>query len=207
MILKGFYFITDNTLTRQGIADDVKNALAAGVAAVQYRNKQESKAVMIEEAKKIRQLCPQTLFIVNDFLDVALASDANGVHIGQSDITYAQARKALGPEKIIGVSVDTVLEAQMAQDMGADYLGVGPIFATSTKKDAASPCGTKVISDIRKKCSLPIVAIGGITLQNALDVVDAGADSLCAISATVGQPDMKSIIQQFNKIILGSFRK
>ncbi|HOD11967.1 MAG TPA: thiamine phosphate synthase [Candidatus Omnitrophota bacterium] len=199
MILRGFYFITDHVLTRQGVLRDVQSALTAGVAAIQYRKKDGDKDLMIAEAKEIRHLCQKVPFIVNDLLDVAEASQADGLHIGQRDISYAQARAALGREKIIGISVTSLDQAQRACDVGADYLGVGPIFATATKKDAALPCGTALIRSIKKICPLPIVAIGGITLENAAEVLEAGADSLCAISATVASASVQESIQLFNK--------
>lgn len=200
MTLKGFYFITDHVLTRQGILKDVQEAVAAGAIAVQYRRKEGETGLMLSEARKVREICTNTLFIVNDRVDVALEVGADGVHIGQSDMFCAQARKILGPQRIIGVSVDTLAQARLAQELGADYLGVGPIFATVTKKDAASPCGTQLIRDIKASCSLPVVAIGGITLKNAAEVIEAGADSICAISATVDSTSVEDSIRQFREL-------
>ncbi len=197
---KGFYFITDRALSKQGNVQDVRAALQASVCAVQYREKNSSFSVMLQEALLLRALCTTIPLIVNDSLDLAIEVDADGLHIGQTDIAYFHARKALGKEKIIGVSVCTLREALQAQDRGADYIGVGPIFATSTKPDADPPCGTDLIYQIKKVCTLPLVAIGGIHLENAGEVIAAGADCLCAISATVTKPDVKKEIDKYSKL-------
>lgn len=197
---KGFYFITDNALSKKGNLEDVKNALKAHVSAVQYRNKNADTARMLKEAKILRALCKDVPFIVNDSLDLAIKVNADGLHIGKTDIAYAQARKALGPEKIIGVSVHTLQEAIEAQAMGADYLGVGPIFLTLTKKDAQEPCGVALIRQIKNSCTIPLVAIGGLCLENAKEVVAAGADCICAISETVTKLDIKKEIDKYSKL-------
>lgn len=202
IILKKYYFITDRDLSQKGNVEDVKNALAAGVCAIQYRNKINDIEVMVEEAKEIKKLCDQTLvpFIINDALDVALVVDADGVHIGQGDVAYSAAREALGSDKIIGVSVSTLEEALLAKEAGANYLGVGPIFETATKLDAGTPCGVHLIHEIKKVCHLPLIAIGGITLENAKSVIEAGADSLCAISAVIGKENVEKEIKKFNAL-------
>jgi thiamine-phosphate pyrophosphorylase len=199
-IAKGFYFITDSTLSKRGNIQDVKSALKARVSAVQYRNKSHDIERMLQEAKALRALCTTVPFIVNDFLDIALKVHADGLHIGKTDISYLQAREALGPEKIIGLSVHSLEEALYAQSIGADYVGVGPIFSTSTKKDAQTPCGTFLIRQIKSSCTLPLVAIGGIHLENVLEVIAAGADCVCAISATVTRPDVKKEIDKYSKL-------
>jgi len=197
---RGFYFITDSALSLKGNIEDVKSAVQARVSAVQYRNKTEASKDMIVEAKLLRALCADVLFIINDSLDVALKSDADGLHIGRFDVTYAQARRELGEQRLIGVSVHNIEEALRAQEMGADYIGLGPIFATSTKKDAETPCGVDMIYQVKRHCFLPLVAIGGINLDNAKEVVAAGADCLCAISATVTQRDVKKEIDKYFKV-------
>mgnify|MGYP001160696798 CR=1 FL=1 len=200
IIHKGFYFITDSLLSKKGNIEDIKSALQAHVCAVQYRNKNDDADFVLKEAKVLRVLCHEVPFIVNDFLDVAIAVDADGLHIGESDISYSQARKALGPYKIIGVSVHTLEEAMRAQTMGADYIGLGPIFPTSTKSDAQAPCGTELILKIKQCMKIPLVAIGGISLDNAPEVIVAGADCLCAISGTVTKPDVKKEIDKYCKL-------
>ena len=203
LILKGYYFITDESLSRMGNLDDVRQAVAAGVKIVQYRNKSGSTSEKMEEAAKLREICKDIHFIVNDRLDVALASGADGVHIGRDDAPYEAARKLLGENKIIGVTVHNVLEALEAESLGADYVGASPIFATGTKSDAGAPAGTALITDIKKVLRIPVVAIGGITLENAGEVVAAGADALCAISAVLSKEDVAGEIGKFQNV----FRK
>ena len=130
-------------------------------------------------------------------MDLALEVGADGVHLGQEDFSYYEARNLLGPEKIIGVTVHNVAEALAAQAAGADYLGVSPIFATATKADAGTPAGVALLAEIRRRVSLPLVAIGGITLANATAVIEAGADAVCAISAVVAHPDVEGEIKKF----------
>lgn len=200
--MRGYYFITDSDLSVSGNVHDVKAALAAGVTVVQYREKNKSSAAMYSEASLLRDLCRLSgaLFIVNDRIDIALAVDADGVHLGQDDMPYDAARRIMGREKIIGISVSTVEEALKAEDSGADYLGVGPVFATSTKSDAAVPCGLQVLSQIREKCSIPLVAIGGIDEYNAAGVIAAGADMVCALSAVVAHADVAGRIRIFSRL-------
>jgi thiamine-phosphate pyrophosphorylase len=133
-------------------------------------------------------------------VEVALAVAADGVHLGQEDLHYREARRLLGRDKIIGITVNTVAQALEAARLGADYLGVSPIFATRTKPDAGEPAGLQLLREIRAHVSLPLVAIGGITLDNAPDVIAAGADSLCAISAVVTQPDVRQAIADFQSL-------
>jgi thiamine-phosphate pyrophosphorylase len=146
------------------------------------------------------ELCRHTLFRVNDRVDVALEVGADGVHLGQEDLSCHEARKLLGPDKIIGVTVHNVAEALAAQAGGADYLGVSPIFSTATKADAGDPTGVALLNEIRRRVTLPLVAIGGITLANAPAVIAAGADAVCAISAVVAHPDVKSEIGKFQRL-------
>ncbi|MFA5156748.1 MAG: thiamine phosphate synthase [Candidatus Omnitrophota bacterium] len=201
-MLKGYYFITDTGLSRAGNISDVKNALAAGVTAVQYRNKQASTRQMCKEAIKLRSLCRRALFLVNDRLDIALVADADGVHLGSDDLPYRVARKILGKKKIIGMTVHNLKQAKEAQRLGADYIGVAPVFATKTKKDAGKPAGVRLIEEIHRQVSIPIIAIGGIKLSNAAEVIKAGADGLCAISAVVTKPDVKREIKKFQSLFL-----
>ncbi len=199
--MKGYYFITDETLSAAGVISDVRNAVAAGVAAVQYRNKSASTRALHDEARLIGEICAgtRTLFIVNDRIDIALAVGAGGVHIGNDDMPYREARRLLGRERVIGVTVHDVNEAREAEAMGADYLGVSPIYATGTKADAGAPCGTAVLAAIRKACRVPLVAIGGIGLSNTDEVIRAGADMVCAISAVVTKPQVKEEIIMFQR--------
>ena len=198
--MKGYYFITDSGLSCAGNISDVKQAEACSVCAVQYRNKKAETREMYEEAVKLREICRNTPFLINDRIDIALAVDADGVHLGQSDMPYSAARKLLGPEKIIGITVHNLAEALDAQRSGADYLGVSPIFQTATKHDAGKPAGIALIEEIRARVDIPLIAIGGINLANAPEVVSAGADGLCAISAVVAKKDVGREIERFQEL-------
>jgi thiamine-phosphate pyrophosphorylase len=198
--MRGYYFITDASLSRAGNPSDVANAVAVGVRVVQYRCKAGGTKDLVAEARQLRELCRGTRFVVNDRVDVALEVAADGVHLGQEDLSYHEARKLLGPGKIIGITVHTVAEALTAQTWGADYLGVAPIFATATKTDAGAPMGVKLVTEIRRRVNLPLMAIGGITLDNAPLVIAAGADGVCAISAVVTKNDVRAEIEKFQAL-------
>ncbi|NPV63027.1 MAG: thiamine phosphate synthase [Methanotrichaceae archaeon] len=198
--MKGYYFITDSGLSRAGNLSDVLQAEACGVRIVQYRNKTADTLAMYEEAVRLREICRKALFLVNDRIDIALAAQADGVHLGQSDMPYRAARRLLGPEKVIGITVHNLAEALKAEEAGADYLGVSPIFATSTKSDAGKPAGITLIEEIRARVDIPLIAIGGINLANAPQVVEAGADGLCAISAVVAGDDVSTEIRKFQSL-------
>lgn len=204
--MKGYYFITDSGLSRAGNISDVQQAEACGVSVVQYRNKNAETREMYEEALRLREICRNSLFLINDRIDIALAVDADGVHLGQSDMPYAAARKMLGPEKIIGITVHNLAEALEAQKLGADYLGVSPIYQTATKTDAGKPAGIVLIEEIRARVDIPLIAIGGINYFNAPGVIRAGADGVCAISAVVAKDDVGVEIKKFQELF-SSFGK
>lgn len=198
----GYYFITDSSLSRAGNLSDLKNALLANVKFVQYRAKDSSTKEMFKEAVQLRKICRKAIFLVNDRIDLALGVDADGVHLGQDDLPYPLARKLLGKKKIIGVTVHSLQQAKAAQASGVDYLSVAPIFATSTKQDAGKPLGVALLKKIRDEIAIPIVAIGGINLSNAGEVIRAGADGLSAISAVVTQRDVRGEIEKFQGLFL-----
>jgi thiamine-phosphate pyrophosphorylase len=198
--MRGYYFITDASLSRAGNRHDVACAVASGVRVVQYRRKEGETCDLVAEARQLRELCRGTRFVINDRVDVALAVAADGVHLGQEDLAYPEARKLMGPDKIIGITVHNVAEALEAQAAGADYLGVSPIFATATKADAGVPAGIKLVAEIRRRVKLPLVAIGGITLDNAPLVIAAGAEAVCAISAVVTRADVRAEIEKFQRL-------
>jgi thiamine-phosphate pyrophosphorylase len=198
----GYYLVTDSNLSKKGVLSDIENALRAGCKIIQYREKNKSTKDMIEEAKKIKQKCKgRAIFLINDRIDVALAVDSDGVHIGQDDFPFETARKILGNKKIIGLTVHNLEEAINAEKIGADYIGLSPIFQTDTKKDAGSACGVEMITTVKRKINLPIVAIGGINKENVCKVIKAGADSAVAISAVVSSDDVCKEIIDFNRII------
>ena len=198
--MKGYCFITDAASSRAGNISDVQNAVAAGVTVVQYRRKDAATAELFAEAMALRELCRRTLFLVNDRVDIALAVGADGVHLGQDDLPLPAARQLLGPGKTIGLTVHSLAEARQAEAAGADYLGVSPIYTTKTKADAGPPAGIQLIEQIRRAVKIPLIAIGGITLANAPAVIQAGADSLCAISAVVCQADVRAEIGKFQRL-------
>jgi thiamine-phosphate pyrophosphorylase len=197
--LKGYYFITDSKLSRAGNKSDVLSAVSCGVDVVQYRNKNSETLQMYEEALVLKEIClvKDSLFLINDRLDIALAVEADGVHLGQTDMPCLRARSLLGSEKVIGVTVHNLAEAMQAESDGADYLGVSPIFQTSTKPDAGKPAGIRLIEEIRGRVDIPLVAIGGINHSNASQVIEAGADALCAISSVVAKENVVEQIRMF----------
>ncbi len=198
--MKGYYFITEHRLSLAGVMSDTANALKAGATVVQYRRKSGSSAALYAEALELRALCRSALFLVNDRIDIALAVDADGVHIGGDDLPLPVVRRLLKPGKVIGATVRNWDEAVRAVDEGADYLGVGPIFATATKEDAGRPVGIELLQEIRKEFKLPLVAIGGVNLANAREVITAGAEMICAISAVVGAPDVEHAVRAFQNL-------
>jgi thiamine-phosphate pyrophosphorylase len=171
---------------------------------VQYRNKEAAAEKAYAEALSLRKICKEITFLINDRLDIALRVGADGVHLGQDDLPIAMARRLLGERKIIGITVHSIKEAREARRQGADYIALAPIYATKTKKDAGRPKGTTLIRKIKKRVKLPLVAIGGINLSNASEVVRAGADGLCAISCVVSKPDVSREIEKFQKIFYRS---
>lgn len=198
--MKGYYFITDSRLSRKGNINDVKKAISAGVKVVQYRDKYSGTRQMYRQALELKSICKKAIFLINDRIDIALATNADGVHLGSDDMPYTIARKILGQNKIIGLTVHSLSEAKKAQRLGADYIGISPIFGTKTKIDAGKPKGMGLITKIRKQVSIPIIAIGGINLANAEKVIKAGADGICAISVVVTKPDVKREIKKFQEL-------
>ncbi len=182
-------------------------AIAGGADVLQLRDKEASSGELYREALLLRKITREAKipFIVNDRLDIGLAVDADGVHVGQSDLPASVVRKIMGPGKILGVSVVTVEEAIRAEKDGADYLGVGPVFeARGTKPDTGEPLGVDCIARIRRHCRLPIVAIGGINAENALTVREAGADAAAVISAIVSADDISQAARRLKHILEGT---
>jgi len=197
-----YYLITDSKLSKKGTLSDVENALKAGCKIIQYREKNKSTKDMIKEAKELKKKCEgKAIFLVNDRVDVALAVDSDGIHIGQDDISFGIARRILGNEKIIGLTVHNLEEAVKAKKIGADYVGLSPIFETSTKNDAGTACGVEMIKKVREGVNLPIVAIGGIDKENVNEVIKMGADSVVAISAVLCSDDVYKEVSDFIRII------
>jgi thiamine-phosphate pyrophosphorylase len=197
-----FYLVTDSGLSKKGTLSDVSNAVEAGCRIVQYREKDRSTKEMVKEAFLIKGICEgKAIFLVNDRIDVAMAVDADGVHIGQDDMPIAIARQLLGKDKIIGLTVHNLREALEAEQDGADYVGLSPIFDTSTKKDAGEGISPESVRGVKNALNIPIVAIGGINKENCMSVVRGGADSLVAISAIVCSADVKRETTDFINMI------
>ena len=199
------YVIIDPKASRGRSALQVAEAAIEGGADVlQLRDKEASSGRLYRVALQLRKLTRDAgiPFIVNDRLDIALATDADGVHVGQTDLPASVVREIMGPARILGVSVDTVEEAILAERDGADYLGVGPVFeARGTKPDAGLPLGVDRIARIRRRCGLPIVAIGGINAENARTVREAGADAAAVISAIVEANDIAHAARRLKRIL------
>ncbi len=197
----GIYLVTDSNLTRKTVVDDVKCAIEGGIKIVQYREKKKSKKKMIYEAKKISKLCKQNdvIFLINDYVDLALESDADGVHIGQEDTSYEEARNLLGRDKIIGITVHNIREAKIAQKKGADYLGVSPVFDTSTKEDAGKGMGISGLKKIVESVNIPCVAIGGINRENISDVFSTGVSGAAMVSAILCNDDVEKAVKELMK--------
>ena len=199
--MKGYYFITDTRLSLAGNARDVEQALAAGVRVVQHRDKEADLAAMIEEARILRRLCQEALFLVNDRVEVALAVDADGVHLGQEDLHYRQARRLLGGRTKSSASRSIPWSRPWRRPAsGPTIWACPPSLPPGPNPMPANPPGCSLLRKIRVRVKLPLVAIGGITLDNAPDVIQAGADSVCAISAVVTGLDVRTAIQEFQKL-------
>jgi len=188
------YVITDARLAQgRSHLEVIEAAIKGGATVVQYREKEATTKKMIEEARVLKALCHKKgiPFIVNDRVDVALAVDADGVHLGDDDMPVGIARRLLGPDKIIGASADSVEKALLYSKEGADYLGVGSVFATSTKPDAGEPIGLEKLSRIVRAVSIPVVAIGGINEDNVAEVIRTGVAGVAVVSAIVAADDVE----------------
>lgn len=196
------YAITDRTwLGEETLYSQVKKALEGGATIIQLREKDLDYDSFLKEAKEIKELCHEygVKFIVNDNIDIAIECDADGVHVGQDDMDVTEVRKLIGEDKIIGLSAQTVEQAKLAQEQGADYLGVGAVFSTSTKKDAKNITFSE-LKDICNSVDIPVVAIGGITKDNAIELKGTGIDGISVISAIFAQKDIKGASEELKKI-------
>jgi len=196
--------ITDPHLGRGGgHVELARQAIEGGAPMIQLRDKTAGPRRLLPHAREIANLCHErrVRFLVNDRLDLALAADADGVHLGQDDLPASVARAALGPGKILGVSIHSLEQAVRAQADGADYLGIGPIFETSTKATGYAPLGYDEVRRVRASIDLPLIAIGGITLDNVGGVIRAGADGVAVISAIAGAGDIRSAVRGFLEAI------
>lgn len=197
------YLVTDRQLLgKKELVATVEESIKGGVTVVQLREKSISTRQFYSLVLGLKELTSRykVPFIINDRIDVALAVDADGIHIGQSDMPLLVARSLMGPEKIVGVSVTTVEQALDAEAEGADYLGVGAIFPTGTKSDA-DYVSLAVLKEIKKYVKIPVVAIGGITEHNVRAVIETGVDGVAVVSAIVACSDSRSAAEKFCHIL------
>ena len=197
------YLVTDEALLRgRDLCQCVREAIAGGVTMVQLREKDASSLSFFESAKRVKGVTDDgnVPFIINDRLDIALAVDADGLHIGQDDLPLLTARKILGPDKLLGVSVCTVAEALLAREQGADYLGVGAMFPTPSKLDAQHVT-LATLKAIKASVDIPVVAIGGINLGNVESVMSSGVDGVAVISAILQADDCRYAAAQLCKLL------
>ncbi len=188
------YAVTDrHWLNGRTLVDVVKESLDGGVTMIQLREKSLDEGKFLEEAKELQALCRErhVPFIVNDNVDIAKAMDADGVHVGQDDMAALDVRAKLGPDKLIGVSAHTVEEALLAEKQGADYLGVGAVFPTSSKSDVGE-MSYETLKAICKAVSIPVVAIGGISGENVGKLAGSGICGVAVISAIYAAKDVKA---------------
>ncbi|MDO9549454.1 MAG: thiamine phosphate synthase [Methanoregula sp.] len=201
------YVITDENIgLGRTHAEIAERAIAGGADAIQLRDKSLVSSELIQVGQAIRKLTRMsaTLFIINDRLDVALACEADGVHLGQGDMCTDVARELAPPGFIIGVSVSTVQEAVLAEQEGADYVALSPTFSTESKQDAGPGHGLTMLREIRRNVSIPVIAIGGINCENIHDVITAGADGVAVISAVVGAADITAAARELKILITRS---
>ena len=198
------YLVTDRELARgRSTVEVVKAAVSGGVTCIQLREKDCSTLEFIEQARAIKNFLEEreVPLIINDRLDVALAVGADGVHLGQKDMPLEMARKIAGSSMLIGISAESVQDAVEAENGGADYLGVSPIYATPTKTDTAPPLGIQGLREIKNRVKIPLVGIGGLNNSNAAEVIRNGADGVAVVSAIVAAEDPETAAMNLKQII------
>jgi len=199
--LQGLYVITDPALCGANIINKVEQAISGGAQIIQYRNK-TARQQQLDEAKALQSLCQKyhRIFIINDDIALAKAVNADGVHLGQTDEAIHTAREQLGNEKIIGVTCHSDLNAaKEAQSQGADYIAFGRFYPSQTKP-SAPPAKIDILHQAQSRLQRPIVAIGGITIENAATLITAGADMLAVIHAVFGQENIKQSAQNLSQL-------
>lgn len=200
------YAITDSTLSLgRPIAEVVPALLNAGVKIIQYREKKKKAEEMLRECECIRKLTHEAgaFFIVNDHVDIALLVKADGVHVGQEDLPVGRVRELVGEDCVIGLSTHSPEQAAAAVRDGADYIGVGPLYATRTKEDVCEAVGLEYLDYVAKNHTVPFVAIGGIKRHNVGDVVRHGARCCCLVSELVGAPDIAARVAEVRMAMKG----
>lgn len=207
--VEGLYGILDPAVAAHGASDPgeplsraLAEALAGGCRIVQYRDKQASPSTLLSRARPFARACREAgaIFIVNDRLDVAILSDSDGCHLGQDDLPLAEARRISPRGFLLGVSTHDVVEARRAQAEGADYIGVGAVFPTMSKGDAAEPRGLRLVAEVAAAVTIPAIAIAGITRDNVREVIRAGASGFAVISDLFGGPGIRQRAEEFIRI-------
>lgn len=196
------YAVTDrHWLNGRSLIEVVKESLEGGVTFLQLREKELDDESFLKEAKELKALCREykVPFVINDNVEIAIKTDADGVHVGQSDMEAGDVRKRLGPDKIIGVSAQTVEQAVLAEKRGADYLGVGAVFPTGSKDDA-DDVSFETLKAICEAVSIPVVAIGGISKENAIKLKESGICGVAVISAIYAAPDIKEAAYELKEV-------
>ncbi len=196
------YAVTDRAFAKkQTLYEQVNSAIKGGITMLQLREKELSEAEFLKEAEKIKPLCRANdiPFIINDDVDVAVKCGADGVHIGQNDMAAEKVRQIIGEDMILGVSAQTPEQAVKAEEAGADYLGVGAVFPTSTKSDALS-VSYETLKEICASVSIPVVAIGGICAENIKELSGSGIDGVALVSAIFGAEDIERECEILKKL-------
>lgn len=195
------YAVTDRSwLNGETLYSQVEKSLKGGATFIQLREKNLDEEHFLEEAKQLKELCKKynVPFVINDNVDIALAIDADGVHVGQSDMEAGNVREKLGPDKIIGVSAQTVEQAILAEKRGADYLGVGAVFPTTSKDDAAE-VSHETVKAICDAVNIPVIAIGGISKKNVSELSNLGLCGIAVISAIYAQSDIEAATKELKE--------
>ena len=203
------YAVTDRYwLGEETLYDQVKKALDGGATFIQLREKNLAREKFLEEAIQIQELCRmyKVPFVINDEVSIAKEIDADGVHVGQSDMEALDVRNMLGPDKILGVSAQTVEQALLAEAHGADYLGVGAVFATGSKDDA-DDVSHETLKAICEAVSIPVIAIGGITKDNVAQLTGSGICGVAVISAIFGQKDITAATAGLKQAVIKMFEQ
>ena len=197
------YAVTDrHWLNGRTLTEVVKESLDGGATFIQLREKTLDEASFLDEARQIKKLCEEykVPFVINDNVEIAMAIDADGVHVGQSDMEAGNVREKLGPDKIIGVSAQTVEQAVLAEKRGADYLGVGAVFPTGSKDDALE-VSHETLKEICEAVSIPVIAIGGITIDNTKELAGSGIVGVAVISAIYAKEDITQAARELRKVV------
>jgi thiamine-phosphate pyrophosphorylase len=201
--LPQLYLVSGSNFDKRNHEETIELALKGGVGIVQLREKDKDDIFVYELGKKLRKITKKynAMLIVDDRIDIANAIEADGVHIGQEDLPVNVVRRLLGKNKIIGKSTHSLTQAFNAQNEGVDYIGVGPVFETNSKKGVCSPVGIELVKKVCSEITVPFVAIGGIKTDNVIHVLNSGARSVACITAIIKSKDPQATAIEFKKII------